>query len=462
MTLRLRPASIAGSLSLMLGLVALTVFAIVGVFLHWSLQRDLREAERRELEDKMEVVQHYVAEAKDLSDLRHQLDDVLIGSGTLRAWVLAADGSVLYGGARMPLVQTRADGRLSITREDGIALSGLMQRDQVIATAPGATVLVGLDNRARQELLVRHDRMTAAVCAIGVVLTMTLGTWLVRRGLRPLRLLAEEAERVDPDSLGKRLAARPQDSELASLVDSFNRALDRIDNAYQQLQGFSADVAHELRTPLASLISGTEVTLSRTRSVEEMQDLLASNLDDLRALSAMVNDMLFLAHADRGEVARNLAKVSMRDEVSVVVEYLEASLEESEHTVVIEGDLKADVNSSLIRRALVNLISNAARYAPVGQSIFVRLEPLGPISRVAVSNPGPPILDARRMFDRFWRSDSARTDSSSRHGLGLAIVRAVARMHGGDTFAESRHGLTTVGFTVACPRDPLSGDAKAP
>jgi two-component system heavy metal sensor histidine kinase CusS len=454
LTLRFGPASIAGTLTLMLGFVALTVFTVVGFLLHWSLQSDLREAERHELQDKMEVVQHYIAEAKDpmdLSDLRHHLDDVLIGSGTLRVWVLAPDGAVLYGGSRMPVVQTRSDGQLSITREDGITLFGLKQRNQTIATVSGASVLVGLDGRARRELLDRHDRTTAAVCAIGVILTMAVGAWLVRRGLWPVRLLAAEAEQIDPDSLEKRLPTRPRSSELASLVRSFNRALDRIDDAYQQLQGFSADVAHELRTPLASLISGTEVALSRTRSVEEMQDLLASNLDDLRALSSMVTDMLFLAHADQGEVANNLTRVLLLDEVSAVVDYLEASLEESGHTVTIEGDVQADVNSSLFRRALVNLISNAARYASAGQPIAVQLQLLDGVPRVLVTNAGAPISEPRRMFERFWRSDPARTNSSERHGLGLAIVRAVARMHGGDTFAHSRDGITTVGFTLASP-----------
>jgi len=451
LTLRWWPGSIAGTLTLLLGFAALTVFTVVGVVLHWSLQSDLAEAERVELEDKMEVVQHYIAEAgdsPDLSALRHHLDDVLIGSGTLRVWVLAADGTVLYGGSRLPDVQARPDGRLSISREDGVALTGLMKRNQTIAGAAGSSVLVGLDGRARRDLLDRRARMTAVVCAIGVILTMAFGAWLVHRGLWPIRRLADEAEQIDPDSLGKRLPARPQGSELASLVRSFNRALNRIDASYQQLQGFSADVAHELRTPLATLISGTEVALSRSRSVEEMQDLLASNLDDLRALSSMVTDMLFLAHADQGEVASNLASVSLRGEAAAVVDYLEASLEESGHTVVVEGDMWANVNSSLFRRALVNLISNAVRHSSAGRPIAVHLQLLDGVPRVAVSNAGAPISEPRRIFERFWRSDPARTNSSARHGLGLAIVRAVARMHGGDTFAHSRDGITTVGFTL--------------
>lgn len=445
-----RPASISGSLTLLLGIVALTVFAVVGVLLHWSLQRDLLDAEQRELDDKMDVVQHYVAESNqsDPAELRHHLDDVLIGSGALRVWVVRADGSMVYGGASMPPIQTEPDGRISVSREDGVVLSGLIARDQTVANQTGANILVGLDRRSRELLMLRHDRTTALVCAIGVVLTMVFGSWFVRRGLRPVKLLTDEAELIEPDSLGKRLRSRPEGSELASLVRSFNRALDRIDEAYQQLRGFSADVAHELRTPLSTLISGTEIALSRPRAAGELQDLLASNLDDLRALSAMVNDMLFLAHADRGEVAENLKSVSLRDEVTAVIDYLEALLEESGHKVVVEGDAQAPVNSSLLRRALVNLILNAVRYSPPGQRITVRLQSETGTACIEVTNAGPPISETRRVFDRFWRGDSSRTDSSNRHGLGLAIVRAVARMHGGDVFAKSCDGFTTVGLTL--------------
>lgn len=446
----------------MLGLVSLTVFSVVGVLLHWSLDRDLRTAELRELEDKLEVVEHYIGESKDrtdVSELRHHLDDVLIGSGTLRVWVQAPDGAILYGGAQMPLVQVRSDGRLSITREDGVVLSGLALSNQTIARQAGTSVLVGLDNRARSELLRRHDRTTAAACAIGVSLTMLFGSWLVRRGLQPVTLLVAEAEQIAPDALGRRLLARPQATELMSLVRSFNRALDRIDEAYQQLRGFSADVAHELRTPLATLISGAEVALSRPRPQQELQDLLASNLDDLRALASMVNDMLFLAHADRGDVAGNLAIVSLRGEVSAVIEYLEALLEERDRQVVVEGDVQGHVNPPLFRRAIVNLLSNAVRYAAAGHPIVVRLDRRSGLPAVSVSNVGPELLDTARPFERFWRGDAARTDSSNRHGLGLAIVRAVARMHGGDTFSVSGEGVTTIGFTLAVPTHLDPGSA---
>ncbi|WP_284695287.1 histidine kinase dimerization/phospho-acceptor domain-containing protein, partial [Escherichia coli] len=101
-------------------------------------------------------------------------------------------------------------------------------------------------------------------------------------------------------------------AELEDLVDSFNRALDRVQSAYEHLEAFSADVAHELRTPLTTMISATEVELARERTVAELRDTLSGNLESLHQLTTMVNDMLFLARADQGGTAQTLAVTDLR------------------------------------------------------------------------------------------------------------------------------------------------------
>lgn len=445
--------SIAGRLTLLLGLVALMVFGAVGALLHWSLERELLRTERVELEGKADVVQHYIDEVQkpgDLQDLRHHLDDALIGNGGLRVWIIGADGQTLYGGSGVPATRVLASGALSIVREDGVVLRGLQYELRPRSAMPSATVLIGLDTRPREALMRAHGRNTLLVCALGVVATIGLSVWIARRGLAPLHRLSEEAADIDAGALSQRLSARSDSRELVPLVESFNRALDRLEEAYHRLEGFSADVAHELRTPLAVMISGTEVALSRDRPVSELQEVLMSHLEDLRALTSMVNDMLFLARADRGELAENLVPVSLRSEALAVADYLEASLEDGGHTLRVDGDAQARVNPALLRRALVNLVTNAARYTPKGEVIVVRLDEGEGLPRVSVSNPSPPIPRETllRMFDRFWRSDAARAKSLEGYGLGLAIVRAVALMHGGETFAVSFAGMTTVGLTV--------------
>ena len=456
--------SITGRLTLLLGLVALTVFGAVGILLHWSLERELLRGERVELEGKADVVQHYIDEAKtvdNLQDLRHHLDDALIGSGGLRVWIIGADDRVFYGGAGVPVTRTDAAGNLAIVREDGVVLAGLRYALRSGPALPAATVLIGVDTRPREALMRAHDRTTILVCALGVLATIGLSALIARRGLAPLHRLSQEAAGIDAGALSQRLSTRAGSRELVPLVDSFNHALDRLEEAYRRLEGFSADVAHELRTPLAILINGAEVALSRERSVSELQEVLMSHLEELRALASMVNDMLFLARADQGELAENLVTVSLRSEALLVADYLEASLEDAGQSLRVDGDIQARVNAPLVRRALVNLVTNAARYTPRSEVIVVRLDQVEGSPRLAVSNPSLPIAKETllRMFDRFWRSDVARAKSSEGHGLGLAIVRAVALMHGGQTFAVWESGMTTVGFTVNGL--PHSADAAA-
>ncbi|WP_377158155.1 ATP-binding protein [Roseateles sp. UC29_93] len=202
-----------------------------------------------------------------------------------------------------------------------------------------------------------------------------------------------------------------------------------------------------------------------------MRDVLESHLEELRGMASMINDMLFLARADQGDAAADLVELSLRDEALGVGEFVEILLDEKQQRLAVEGDHRMPVNRALLRRALVNLLTNASRHAPDGATLTVRIERAGEgqglrdVSRgegmtgdadgvkIVVINPGDPIPEdiRRRMFDRFWRGESSRSKAGDRFGLGLAIVRAVARMHGGETFAASADGKTEIGFTLRTP-----------
>jgi two-component system heavy metal sensor histidine kinase CusS len=237
---------------------------------------------------------------------------------------------------------------------------------------------------------------------------------------------------------------------LTPLAASFNGALDRLEAAYAQLESFSADVAHELRTPIGNIIGMTQVALTRERSAQELTETLQSNLEELERLRAIVNDMLFLARADRGETAHCLSEARLAGEVHKTIEFLEPLIEEKALSVDVSGDARAAVDKSLFRRALSNLLHNAIQYSPAGARVRVEIGRQTDAVRVAVSNPGAaiPAEHVSRLFDRFYRVDPAREFSADNHGLGLAIVKAIARMHGGTVFANSDAGVNTIGLTL--------------
>jgi two-component system heavy metal sensor histidine kinase CusS len=287
----------------------------------------------------------------------------------------------------------------------------------------------------------------------GVVVALGAG-WFVRRSLAPVNALAQQTRAISPQLLHQRLALADPAEELSPWIEQFNALMDRLQQAYGQLEAFNADVAHELRTPLATLIGETEVTLSRERSPEALRETLQSNLEEMQRLSALVNDMLFLSQADRGVTARRGAPVSLANLAAQVSEFHEATLEDAGLALRIEGDATLPVDEPLVKRALSNLLGNATRFAERGSTVVIAIAPAPEAQQVqlVVQNCGEAIAPDHlpRLFDRFFRVDSARCcEDGQHHGLGLAIVAAIARMHAGRTLAESTSGTTKVGFTLA-------------
>jgi len=278
--------------------------------------------------------------------------------------------------------------------------------------------------------------------------------WHVRRQLRPLDDLASQTRPISARRLDQRLSLSDPAEELLPWIEQFNALMQRLERAYSQLKAFNADVAHELRTPLANLIGETELALSRERPLDVMRETLVSNLEETQRLSALVNDMLFLSQVDRGAMARRGAPVSLAELAAQVLDFHEAPFEDGELKVRIEGDARVAVDEPLFKRALSNLPGNAARFADHGSTVTVRIDnDAADQVRVGVQNAGEAIDDSAlpRLFDRFFQGDKSRCcdDGQTHHGLGLAIVAAIARMHAGATLAESRGGMTRVGFTLA-------------
>lgn len=279
--------------------------------------------------------------------------------------------------------------------------------------------------------------------------------WRVRCSLRPLIDVADQTRAIDVARLDQRLSLAEPAEELQPVIEQFNGLMGRVERAYLQLEGFNADVAHELRTPLANLIGQTELALSRDRPAAELADTLASNLEELNRLAGMVNDMLFLAQADRGVKARRGEPVALSALVHQVLEFHEAPLSEADLSVEVAGEQRAAVDAPLVKRALSNLLGNAIRHATPGTRITVRLDPddAGGV-RLWVENQGDPVPQHHlpRLFDRFFRVDSSRCElDRPHHGLGLSIVAAIARMHEGSPMAESTPERTRIGFSLAHP-----------
>ncbi|RYH67859.1 MAG: heavy metal sensor histidine kinase [Alcaligenaceae bacterium] len=417
-----------------LGLVCLAVYLVTEV--------NFRDRQEETLAQKENVIRHVLSDGREhggSEDLAHKFDDFLVGHADLSLEVVQADGVVLYA-------QTRNQDAKAVWRQR--QFEAALPADQT--PSKPLRVRLSLDIQADNQLLHRLA-ITLLVAAIGGSIVVSLGGFsLVNLGLAPVRRLASQTRAVSADNLHVRLDGTEQPFELVPLIDQFNALLTRIEKAYAQMEGFNADVAHELCTPLATLITNNELALRRPEQAD-ISEVLASNLEELHRLTGIVNDMLFLSQADRGVGARRTPVASLASVAADVLAYHEAALAEAGLAVKVIGDAVGAFDVPLLRRALSNLLGNATRYASRGSEVQISLSAVDDGNvLISVSNDGstidPKILP--QLFDRFFRADPARSHGQSNHGLGLAIVGAIARMHQGTPVASSENGVTNVGIKI--------------
>lgn len=436
-----RAPSISVHLSWCLALMILVGLGVVSGAIYFATSLRLHGAQEETLADKSTVLSEFVRLAclKGEDELLHKLSLFEPVRAGTQLELIRGDGSLLF---RDQTIHRYADSRSASFEVPADRVAGGVVRGTL-------TIDVSHDERMLAGLAI-----TLLACSlVGAALAGLAIRWLVRRDLRPLLDLAGQTRTISVRRLDQRLHLERPSEELLPWVEQFNALMERLERAYSQLEGFNADVAHELRTPLATLIGATEVELSRERSVESLRETLVGNLEEMQRLSAMVNDMLFLSQADRGAVARRGEPVSLAALARQVVEFHEGALDESGLALNVEGDALVAVDEPLFKRALSNLLGNAARFAARGSTVVVRIAPELPDQvQVVVQNVGQAIepQNLPRLFDRFFRADSSRCcDGEPHHGLGLAIVAAIARMHSGRTLAASQAGMTQVGFTLA-------------
>lgn len=423
------------ALQSMLGLGAVCLAVYVVIYLTLDQRQDAT------LKMKREAVEHLLKEgrgAHDLESVRHLLNDFLAGHDELTISVADSAGHIFLTPEKPRLLSTSVkEERFSVPLPTDLGGKG--------------TVSLTLD-MGKDEALLTRLAWTLFLAALAGSLTLSLGAAFgVERELAPMRALVKQTAAVSADRLDLRLDGRGQVEELQPLISQFNDLLDRLGVAYNQMESFNADVAHELNNPISILINSAELALRRPRTLEELKETLSSNLEELRRIARIVGDMLFLANAQRGAQASREELIELRALAAEVMDYHEAALQDAQLHGLVRGYAQARVDVGLLQRAISNLIGNATRYARSGTQVLVQIEARGNGEVfISVSNEGEaiPAEHLPRLFDRFYRVDRSRTGARSNHGLGLSIVAAIARMHGGLASAQSEKGVTMVGFTI--------------
>ncbi|WP_286719530.1 heavy metal sensor histidine kinase, partial [Thalassolituus sp. UBA2009] len=252
---------------------------------------------------------------------------------------------------------------------------------------------------------------------------------------RPLHRLSKEIQNIDVHNLSHRLNSDHAPEELSELIQAFNEMISHVEESFQKISQFSADIAHELRTPITNLSTQTQVALNKDRSTEEYRDILYSSLEEYDRLSVMIRDMLWLAKTDNKQLTLEKTSLNLAEEIKALTDYFEPLAEEKQVPLKVSGDaVMAEVDRTMFRRALNNLISNAINHSPAGADVGICVTQQENQALITIENGGKKIDEKHlsRLFDRFYQTDPSRGNSQREGvGLGLAIVKSIAELHHG-------------------------------
>lgn len=310
-------------------------------------------------------------------------------------------------------------------------------------------------NTDHHHLLIEKYRWRLAIIlSAGIIISALLGALIAKRGLKPIQRMTETIGKISISQLHARMDPKDWPKELKDLVAAFNHMLARLERSFNQLKQFSADLAHELRTPIHHLVVETEISLSRGRTLEEYRETLISNLEEYASLTSLIDRLLFLARAENPQTAVNYVNINLAEELAAIIEFHEAVAEEKQMTMTLHcPDITLAVDNVLFQRAVNNLLSNAVKYSRPNDSVTIDVTEDEKKVYIAIKDSGPGISEEHlpHLFDRFYRVDFARTKKEGGHGLGLAIVKSIMELHQGQVTVSSVVGDGTV-FTLIFPK----------
>jgi two-component system heavy metal sensor histidine kinase CusS len=305
---------------------------------------------------------------------------------------------------------------------------------------------VALDRSERTRLLAEYRKNIFFVLGVTLIVGTIVGYQIARRGIRPIYDIMGTTQRIRPTNLAERISTDGLPAELLTLADTFNEMLGRLERSFDQLSRFSADIAHELRTPVNNLRCGIEVALAKPRTVENYQDILGSNLEECGRLTRIIDSLLFLAEAENPRTQIAKESVDLGAELQTVREFFDAAAGEKQVKLSVRAvdGVRVELNRSLFQRAVCNLVSNAIAHTPAGGTVTLAAKN-GERITAEVTDTGCGIEpgDLPHVFDRFYRADRVRSSAARNVGLGLSIVKSIVELHGGTVQINSDVGQGT-------------------
>ena len=449
-------------LSISYAVVTIALLSLSGGLLYWSLKGSLGVDARNTLTDKISVMRQILRERPND---REALEEEVQWESTARSQSvyysrLMRDVGVLViqSPGAQTLIPDLADCPAPATEDRPIG------ETREYHPTPGKTLLlasawmpgsgsggeppnephrfiytVALDITAEQNILGAYRNNLLLVLIAGSVISAGAGTYVARQGIRPIREISAAAHRITANALAERVGATAWPHELAGLAAEFDGMLQRLEDSFKRLSQFSADIAHELRTPINNLMGEAEIALRKERTPNEYARGIASSLEEYHRLADLIDSLLFLARAENADLSLQMTWFQAGEELAQILSYHDLQASEFEVCLRCFGEARLFADLTLFRRAVSNVVSNALKHTPPKGSVtihvgsgFRRVEIL-----VKDTGHGIPSEHLPKLFDRFYRVDASRANFRAGTGLGLAIVKTIMDLHGGSVTIES-------------------------
>ncbi len=459
-----RPWSLAARLTAWYAGSAFILVLVATGYLYWALGHNLDREDDELLAETVEVLRTVMqSQAGDEAAVRNEAEREWEGRRQRQSFghtayvrFIGGDGNVVVETPDMSRILPRASfpspteaAGLGVDRlsSEGKRFRALAVQAPIHPERPPWVIQVAMDRTQDEELLVDFRKDLWVVLGIALVVCTGVGYQIARAGIRPIHDITETTSRIRSANLAERVTAQGLPAELMNLAQTFNQMLERLEQSFARLSRFSADIAHELRTPVNNLRGEVEVALGKSRTPDEYQEVLNSNLEECSRLSSVIDSLLFLARAENPQTEIVRERFDVGAELATVCAFYEAAAADTgiRIEVAVEGPVYADLNRALFQRAVGNLVANAVAHTPRGGSVTLRAAGDDVTTRVCVQDNGSgiPAEHLPHVFDRFYRTDNVRSSTTGNVGLGLAIVRSIVELHGGTLDIDSEVGRGT-------------------
>jgi len=442
-------------------LTAFILAAFAG-YQYWKLRDNFNAIDRHFLQDEMGVISEIAVKPEiNLGRLQQDIDDEYSElKGTFfYARVLDKGQGIIFESDKMsdvlPVSVFQDELTAKARPDSGIKWKGpgnkyfyLMAEEVSVkgVSKKVREVEVALDITSREQMLHHYRDNLITFLILSLLIALVGGLLVTWNGLIPLRNITQKIKNISAEQLDERLNPRNWPGELTEMAYAFNKMFERLEESFNRLNRFSADIAHEIRTPVNNLMGETEVMLSQPRSKEEYREVLQSNLDEYRQLTALVNNLMFLARASNTRIQLDVEELEVANVIQRMLNFYQVVADDKNISLSQEGEATVRADPVMFRRVIDNVLSNALRYTPEDGRVSVQIKQDDDDGvHIEISDNGPGIEDEhlKYIFDRFYRVDEARTSDKAGMGLGLSIVKTIMKLHGGDIKIESKPGSGT-------------------